>query len=73
MFGAVAMASRAKDTQSLAVVLGAAADAWGSVPGARLLVVKRVTALANAPTDSTLVLAVPRLLVDRWSLRLLAG
>ena len=73
MFGAVAMASRAKDTQSLAVVLGAAADAWGGVPGARLLVVKRVTALANASTDSTLVLAVPRLLADRWSLRLLAG
>ncbi len=73
MFGSVAKASKAKDTQSLEVVLGAAADNWGSVPGARLLVVKLATALATNPTGSTLVLAAPRLLVDRWSLRLLAG
>ena len=73
MFGTVRKASRAKDTQSLEVVLGAAADNWGNVPGTRLLVVKLVTPLANAPTDSTVVLAVPRLLADRWSLRLLAN
>lgn len=73
MYGSVILASKAKDTRSLEVVLGNAADTMNNVPGARLLSVKFATKTSTNPTDSTVLLAVPRMLLDRWSLRLLGS
>eukprot|EP00624_Nannochloropsis_granulata_P005483 evm.model.NODE_390_length_22818_cov_35.022045.3 len=73
MYGSVSSASKAKDTRSLEVVLGNAADTMNNVPGARLLSVKLATMTSTNPTDSTVLLAVPRMFLDRWSLRLLSS
>lgn len=53
-----------KDLGSLEEVLGQAANAMASTPPARLLVVDKA---------NTAYLAVSRMLIDGWSLRLLAG
>ena len=73
MYGSVISATKAKDTHSLEVVLGNAADTMNNIPGARLLSVKLATKTSTNSKDSTVLLAVPRMLLDRWSLRLLGS
>ena len=73
MYGLVVTASKAKDTNSLESMLGLAADTMNNIPGARLLSVKFATKISSNSTDSTVILAVPRMLLDNWSLRLLGS
>ncbi|TFJ86619.1 hypothetical protein NSK_002273 [Nannochloropsis salina CCMP1776] len=73
MYGLVVTASKARDTNSLESMLGLAADTMNNIPGARLLSVKFATKISSNSTDSTVILAVPRMLLDNWSLRLLGS
>ena len=73
MFGSVMKASKAVDTKSLEILLSQAADTMNNIPGPRLLTVKLATKISTNSTDSTVIFAVPRMLLDSWSLRLMVG